>query len=67
MELHTPFVESKFNHFDFESEVKPFLDVIWNNERTSMAFNLLIVLTVPFIMTAIIMIFIEIKVKSSLF
>ena len=41
------------------------LNIIWNNERTSMAHNLLVLLTVPLIMTAVIMILIEIKVSPS--
>ena len=38
------------------------LNILWNNERTSMAYNLLILLTVPLVMTAVIMFLIEIKV-----
>ena len=46
---------------DFELR-KDLLNILWNNERTSMAYNLLILLTVPLVMTAVIMLLIEIKV-----
>ena len=38
------------------------LNMLWDNERASMAYNLLVLLTVPLLMTALIMILIEIKV-----
>ena len=51
------------NHdaFQLQSDV---LNMLWNNERASMAYNLLVLLTVPLIMTAMIMILIEIKVNK---
>ena len=45
--------------FQLQSDL---LNMLWNNERASMAYNLLVLLTVPLIMTALIMILIEIKV-----
>ena len=47
--------------FQLQSDV---LNMLWNNERASMAYNLLVLLTVPLIMTALIMILIEIKVNK---
>ena len=47
--------------FQHQSDV---LNMLWNNERASMAYNLLVLLTVPLIMTALIMILIEIKVNK---
>ena len=49
------------NEEDFELR-SDLLNILWNNERTSMAYNLLILLTVPLVMTAVIMLLIEIKV-----
>ena len=47
--------------FQLQSDL---LNMLWNNERASMAYNLLVLLTVPLIMTAMIMILIEIKVNK---
>ena len=51
--------EDKTEDFELRSDL---LNILWNNERTSMAYNLLILLTVPLVMTAVIMLLIEIKV-----
>ena len=59
------FTRENFNVENQNSFQTDLLNIIWNNERTSMAYNLLVLLTVPLLMTAVIMILIEIKVRLS--